>query len=161
MKKILLIFSILLIANTFTSCKKEKDEKPKPSKEELLTAHEWYGIDLVGYVNEEQVGDPESMLGFSMLFGVNNYVFFYENGELSDYAKWTYVEGSPDTINISEPPSMPATHPFIIPQANRSVNDLIANIWYLDKLTEDKFTFHWEGTNDDGDPIKVVFHLKK
>ena len=72
MKKLLLLLSILLIANTFTSCKKEKEE-PQPTKTELLTAHEWIGVNAIEYTNGTET--DSAPLEMKFLFAVNNDFF--------------------------------------------------------------------------------------
>ena len=163
MKKLLLLLSILLVANTFTSCKKEKEEEPEPTKTELLTAHEWKGVDAVGYVNGVQDGNPIDISDFTMLFGVNHHLFFYNDGDLSDdYAIWTLIEGDPDTIQLSEPNNNPqALYHLNLSQSNKSINDVDYTLLKIEKLTEDKFTFYVEGTNNAGDPVKIVYHMTK
>ncbi len=162
MKKLLLLFSILLIANTFTSCKKEKEEEPKPSKAELLTAHEWLGIDLVTYTDGTQT-DFDDMSEFSLLFGTNNDFFNYDNGELSSYGKWQLIDGSPDILRLYNTHSVTVTLPdpmlYDYFQSDKSVNNTHTD-WNIEELTKDKLTLYIEG-DVNGEHIKLVFHFKK
>ena len=162
MKKLLLIFSILLIANTFTSCKKEKDddEKQEPNKTELLTSHEWHGVDAIEYTNGTQTNSQP--FNRSFLFAVNNDYFLYnENDQLVENGNWILIDGDPAKLKVIQHSNSTLTHSDIFPfqQTTKSVNNIL--VFNIEKLTKDKLSLSLEGVNNNGDALKVVINLKK
>ncbi len=159
-KNLLLLTSFLLLAGTFSSCKKEcpVDE---PSKTELLTAHEWQGVDGMEYRNGTLV-NTRDMSGFIFLFAVNKDLFVYENGTLDEYYHWEYIKGSPDIIHLEEVNTAPSpiTHHFFF------LNDTQTRVpqtydFKVEKLNETKLTFYMEITDGSGNTTKFVYHFKK
>ncbi len=155
MKKLLLLLSILLVANTFTSCKKEKEEEPAPTKTELLTAHEWIGIDRIHYTNDVQDNSTD-LSDYKMLFAINNDLFIYNNGEPSEFYTWEYINGNPDIIRLTDMATSSHNPMFYLSQANKTTDHYD---WQVDELTENKFTFTMFDPNDA--TKKYVFHFKK
>ena len=156
MKKLLLLLSILLVANTFTSCKKEKEEKPAPTKTELLTAHEWIGIDRIKYENDVEV-NSDDMSDYTMLFAINNDLFIYNNGTPSEFYSWEYIKGNPDIIRLSDMVTTSHNPMLYLSQANKNTYDTYD--WEVDELTENKLTFTMIFPSNPTE--KYVFHFKK
>ena len=155
MKKLLLLLSILLVANTFTSCKKEKEEEPEPTKTELLTAHEWIGIDRIQFTNDVQ-GDTTDMSDYTLLFAINNDLFIYHDGVPNEFYSWEYIKGNPDIVRLTDMTSNSLNPMFYLSQANKATDHID---WQVDELTENKFTFTMFNPNNP--THKYVFHFKK
>ena len=155
-KTLLLLTGFLLIAGTFSSCKKEcpVDE---PTKTELLTAHEWHAIDIITYKNGTQT-NSQDVSEYVWLFAVNKDAFLYKNGSITEYYKWQYITGSPDIIKLTEvgPPVVNILNDF----GNLQTRASQTYEFKVKDLNDTKLTFYIEGTNN-GDTIKVVFHFKK
>ncbi len=156
-KTLLLLTGFMLIAGTFSSCKKDcpVDE---PTKTELLTAHQWQAIDVVTYTNGTQT-DSQDMSAYTWLFAVNKDLFIYQNGVVSEYYKWQYITGSPDIIKLTATSGSPTIN---ILNSAGNIQTRVAQTYELkvQDLNDTKLTFYMEGT-DNGNTTKMVFHLKK
>ena len=140
MKKLLLLLSILLIANTFTSCKKEKEADNETSQLELLTAHKWNGDDYLTYIDGTLTNTDD--LTDSYLFKENFDFFRYvANGSVADQGTWQLIDGSPETLKLT-------------------LDDGSVQEYKIIKLTENELSFKLETTSNNG-TIKIVFNYKK
>ncbi len=154
MKRLLLLLGILLIVNNLISCKKDDEQ---PTKEELLTAHKWYGIDSKIYTNGTETSSSQK--DDSFLFKNNHeYSHYDDNGDLDETGKWKIIEGSPDIIkfyDIQEVTMHNSKHVF------RAYLPTYSFELKIEKLNEDYFSFYLEFTNSDNDNVKVVLNYKK
>jgi hypothetical protein len=139
MKKGLLLLIGLLIVTSFSSCKKDEEVK-EPTKEELLKAHVWKGIDVVVYdANGTETG-RQAIPQIEFLFAVNNDYFIYDSGDISGYGDWSYAKGSPDKLTLTpNSSSRPSMLPMIKNIQYRGV--LAPTVCDVEKLTKDKFSF--------------------
>ena len=158
MKK-LLLFSILLIATSLSSCKKEKEEDPQPTKTELLTAHEWYGVDIVVFKDGTQTDSDK--LDSSILFGINKDYFSYDkNGELEGYGKWVIIDGDPVIIRISDYQNVSAKNQSILGFSPADKFRPSYTDFYIGDLSDNKLSFYLEGV-ENGVKIKIVLNFRK
>ncbi len=158
-KTLLLLTGFLLIAGTFSSCKKDcpVDE---PTKTELLTSHEWHAIDAITYTNGTQT-NTQDVSEYDWLFAVNKDLFIYKNGSITEYYKWQYITGSPDIIKLTAVSGGPIVN--ILNNAG-NIQTRVAQTYELKvkDLNDTKLTFYMENTDSStGDTTKIVFHLKK
>ena len=158
MKK-LLLFSILLIATSLSSCKKEKEEDPQPTKTELLTAHEWHGVDIILYEDGTQVDSDN--FDVSVLFGVNkNYFFYDENGNLDGYGKWAIIDGDPAIIRLSEEQEVSTKNQSIFRFSHSGKLRPSYTDFSIGELKESKLSLYIEFIRN-GKNMKVVFNYRK
>ena len=163
MKKLLLLLSIALIMNNLISCKKKKIEEPELTKSELLTAHQWYGVDLEIYVNGAKVNTRNFDL--SVLFAVNrDYIYYNNNGDIINIGEWELIEGNPTILRLlnDDISTKPSANPLLyqLNKMGRGNED-----FSIEKLTENKLTIYQESIRQvrslQNDTIKIVYNYKK
>ncbi len=143
MKKGLLFLIGLLIVTSFSSCKKDEEVK-EPTKEELLKAHVWKGIDVVVYdANGTETG-RQAIPQIEFLLAVNKDYFFYDSGDVTDYGDWAYTKGDPDKLTLTPHSSNRPTLSAITTIINKDIAYRAAGtpvVLDVEKLTKDKFSF--------------------
>ena len=157
--------AILLVTSiaTTTSCKKECPAPPEPTKEQLLTAHEWLGVDRTLYINDVQ-DTVVDISEWKLLFAVNKDYFVYDNDDLDEYGSWQLISGNPDVLKLTEESS--TVIPKLISDTEDSKKEVLdANTnstdFKIEKLDEDNLYFYLEDTDSGGNHLKLLIKFKK
>ncbi len=155
----LTILLVTSIANT-TSCKKEcpVDE---PTKEQLLTAHEWLGVDRTLYINDVQ-DTVVDMSEWKLLFAVNKDYFVYDNDYLDEYGSWQLISGNPDVLRLTEESSTVIPKLILDTKYSKKHTKNTNNTDFkIEKLDENNLYIYLEDTDSGGNHQKLLIKFKK
>jgi len=155
--------TILLITSIATtiSCKKECPAPPEPTKEQLLTAHEWLGVDRTLYINDVQ-DTVVDMSEWKLLFAVNKDYFVYDNDYLDEYGSWQLISGNPDVLRLTEESS--TVIPKLISDTKYSkkhTKNTNNTDFKIEKLDENNLYIYLEETDSGGNHQKLLIKFKK
>ena len=154
--------AILLVTSiaTTTSCKKECPAPPEPTKEQLLTAHEWLGVDRTLYINDVQ-DTVVDMSQWKLLFAVNKDYFVYENDQLNEYGSWQLISGSPDILQLTKESNPVIPKPLLNIDSKKQVLNTNEVDFKIEKLDENNLYIYLEDTDSGGNHQKLLIKFKK
>ncbi|GEM_PF-3117404 len=90
MKNIVFLSGLLMLFISFSSCgkKKEKTDPPETaSNSELLTAHDWKGVEVIRFVNGNETTHT-SITNCKFVFNTDNHYKKYDNGTVKQDGTW-------------------------------------------------------------------------
>jgi hypothetical protein len=149
-KTLLIIFGIILLAISFTSCHKVESINEPQSALDYLTKHTWKG-ENVDMFKDGRYLETQKISQARLDFKESRQFFEYNNQDVSTQGSWVLIEGSPLIIKID------------ISSANQSVVcsgktkiDLEVRV-----INDDYLSFSMFKTNQSGELIQYIYHFSK